>query len=102
MSGAAWLGGGAGCSDSMNVATTSPIKRPIMLENSTTFTRRSASRRSTGDILVGHTQRRFTPRHAEPHLLFVADECAKPCLVISRHPNEFDAGRPPGYPSDHA
>ena len=102
MSGAACLRGGAGCSDSMNVATTSPIDRPTMLENSTTFTRRSASRRSTYAISVGHTQRRFTPLHAQSHLLFIADEDPETFLVIRRHPDEFDAGRLAGHPPDHA
>ena len=72
-----------------------------MPKKSTTLTRRSASRRSTCDILVGHTQRRFTPLHADPHLLSVANENAESFLIFGRHPNELDASGLPRHPSNH-
>ncbi len=85
----------------MTVAMSSPTSKPTMLEKSSVLTRRSASQLSTGDISVGHTQRCFSPADAEPQLWLITDDYAKSFLILGRHPNEFDASRPPGHPSHY-
>lgn len=75
-------GGGARCSDSMNVATMSPTNTPTMLEKSSAWNRRSACRCSTHGTLVRHTEWCFSPSDTHPQLWFRADKCAESRLVL--------------------